>query len=59
MVQVVMTGLTVKDMQVEWWVALASPEPRFKTRCWAVELRFAVAGGVGQDRGSCLSVCCT
>ena len=31
---------------------------RFRTRRAAVELRFAGVGGVRQDRGSCLSVCC-
>jgi hypothetical protein len=32
---------------------------RFRTRCRISELRFGAAGGLGQDRGSCLSVCCT
>jgi hypothetical protein len=32
---------------------------RFKTRRKPVELRFAMVGGVGQDRGSCLPICST
>ena len=31
---------------------------RFRTRCRLCELRFGRVGGLGQDRGSCLSVCC-
>jgi Protein kinase domain len=32
---------------------------RFRTRFRVCELRFGVVGGVGQDRGSCVPVCCT
>ena len=32
---------------------------RFRTRCRICELRFGAVGGLGQDRGLCLSVCCT
>jgi hypothetical protein len=32
---------------------------RFRTRRRAPELRFGLADRLGQDHGSCLSVCCT
>jgi hypothetical protein len=32
---------------------------RVRTRCRADALRFGVVGGLRQDRGSCLPVCCT
>ena len=32
---------------------------RFRTSRGSCDLRFCVAGGIGQDGGSCLSVCCT
>ena len=37
----------------------AVPLYRFRTRCRVRELRFGRIGGLGQDRGSCLSACCT
>ena len=42
----------------EWTAQQARNLYRFRTRCTPSELRFGRVSGLGQDRGSCLSVCC-